>query len=111
MKALPSTAATRRVIKQEVAREMEQYQIQMQDDISRQMLAVMLYSLHVRFGFGKKRLREIFDEIDSTFSDMSGIGIVKPFDTDDLIARCKDDFGIDLMAEVHSVAPKVRDES
>ena len=38
-----------------------------------------------------------------------GVGIVKPFDTDDLIARCKDEFGIDLMAEVHSVAPKERE--
>lgn len=109
MKARPSTAATRRIVKEEVQREMTQYQIAIQDDVSRQLIAVMLYSLHVRFGFGKKRLREIFDEIDSTFSDMNGVGIVPPFDTDDLIARCKDEFGIDLLAEVHSVAPKERE--
>lgn len=43
---------------------------------------------------------EAFEEISSTFGDMSGVGIVKPFDTSDLIARCKDEFGIDLEKEV-----------
>lgn len=106
MKALPASRIkklARQAVEQEVGGIDElkrRLQDEIQTDIARQLMAVVLYSLAVRYGWGKVRLRRFFGEVSDTFSDMEGVGIVRPFDCDNLIERIKEDHGIDLIAEI-----------
>jgi len=106
MKALPASRM-KKLAKQAVAAEVgeldelkRKWQDEIQTDIARQLTAAVLYSLNVRYGWGRVRLRRFLDELDSTFSDMDGVGIISPFDCDDLIERIKQDHGIDLVKEI-----------
>lgn len=69
-------------------------------DITVQLLAAVLYTLNVCEGFGEKRLRRFFEELNGTFQDMAGVGFAGRFDADDLTDLVREKFGIDLKAEV-----------
>ena len=89
MKALvtPKQQLKPRVMKEverEYMRRYQEHQDAIQKDISVQLLAAVLYTLNVCEGFGKARLRRVFDEINGTFEDMSGVGFAGEFDCDDL---------------------------
>lgn len=106
MKALvtPKQQLNPRVMKEverEYMRRYQEHQDAIQKNISVQLLAAVLYTLNVCEGFGKARLRRVFDEINGTFEDMAGVGFAGRFDTDDLTELVRERFGIDLKAEVH----------
>ena len=106
MKALvtPKQQLKPRVVKEverEYMRRYQEHQDAIQKDISVQLLAAVLYTLNVCEGFGKARLRRVFDEINGTFEDMAGVGFAGGFDCDDLTELVRERFGIDLEAEVH----------
>lgn len=64
------------------------------------MIAVVLYSLHLR-GWRKKRLTRAFKDIAQIYDFMrSGIMNGQKFDSDDCIQFIKDKYGIDLIEEV-----------
>lgn len=100
----PPIMQTRKQFVEEVRREYEKCYGEHQNDIQKslvvQFMAVVLYTLNVCEDYGTKRLRRVFDEINSTFEDMSGVGFAGRFDTGDLVAHCKEKFGIDLVAEI-----------
>jgi hypothetical protein len=105
MKALvtPKQQLKPRVMKEverEYMRRYQEHQNAIQKDITVQLLAAVLYTLNVCEGFGKKRLRRVFAEINGTFEDMSGVGFAGRFDADDLTELVREKFGIDLKAEV-----------
>lgn len=100
----PPIMQTRKRFVEEVRKEYEkcyeEHQNEIQQSIAVQLLAAVLYTLNVCEDYGAKRLRRVFNEINSTFEDMSGVGFAGRFDTDDLVTLCKEKFGIDLAAEV-----------
>jgi hypothetical protein len=87
-------------VEREYMRRYQEHQNAIQKDITVQLLAAVLYTLHVCEGFGKARLRRVFAELNGTFEDMSGVGFAGRFDADDLTDLVRERFGIDLKAEV-----------
>lgn len=105
MKALvtPKQQLKPRVMKEverEYTRRYQEHQNAIQKDITVQLTAAVLYTLNVCEGFGAKRLRRFFGELNGTFEDMSGVGFAGRFDADDLTDLVREKFGIDLKAEV-----------
>ena len=105
MKALvtPKQQLKPRVMKEverEYMRRYQEHQNAIQKDITVQLTAAVLYTLNVCEGFGAKRLRRFFEELNGTFEDMNGVGFAGSFDTDDLTELVREKFGIDLKAEV-----------
>ena len=100
--------AGNRPLKQRVRKEVErefnaQYQAlqnDIQHNISVQLTAAIFYTLATWHGWGKKRLTRLMKEISTTFEDMDGVGFAGQFDTGDLVQKIKDDYGIDLNAEI-----------
>ena len=100
--------AGNRPLKQRVRKEVErefnaQYQAlqnEIQHDISVQLTAAIFYTLATWHGWGKKRLRRLMKEISTTFEDMNGVGFAGQCDTGDLVEKSKNDYGIDLNAEI-----------
>lgn len=90
-----------KMIRRESSRQYNELQSSVQKDISVQLLAAVLYTLNVCEGFGKARLRRVFDEINGTFEDMAGVGFAGGFDCDDLTELVRERFGIDLKTEIH----------
>ena len=108
MKALvtPKQQLKPRVMKEverEYARRYQEHQNAIQKDISVQLTAAVLYTLNVCEGFGEKRLRRFFAELNGTFEDMSGVGFAGEFDCDDLAEAVREKFGIDLESEIKVV--------
>lgn len=104
MKALYGKQAIKPRIAKEVDREYtrryQEHQNAIQKDIAVQLLAAVLYTLNVCEDYGKQRIQRVFNEINGTFADMSGVGFAGRFDGDDLTELCKERFGIDLKAEI-----------
>ena len=72
------------------------------NDIVPQILAVCMFTLKTRFGFGKKRMNNFYSDIQATLKLMLSNDAVfgKKFTTQDLIDMVKNDYGIDLDSEV-----------
>lgn len=108
MKALvtPKQQLKPRVIKEverEYSRRYQEHQNAIQKDISVQLTAAVLYTLNVCEGFGAKRLRRFFEELNGTFEDMNGVGFAGRFDADDLTELVRERYGIDLKSEIKCV--------
>ena len=108
MKALvtPKQQLKPRVVKEverEYMRRYQEHQNAIQKDITVQLIAAVLYTLNVCEGFGEKRLRRFFEELNGTFQDMDGVGFAGRFDADDLTDLVRERFGIDLAAEITCV--------
>ena len=88
-------------VEREYTRRYQEHQNAIQKDIAVQLVAAVLYTLNICEGFGKARLRRIFDELTGTFADMNGVGFAGQFDGDDLTDLVRERFGIDLKAEIH----------
>lgn len=99
MKALvtPKQQLKPRVMKEverEYARRYQEHQNAIQKDISVQLVAAVLHTLHVCEGFG---------ELNGTFEDMNGVGFAGRFDADDLTELVRERYGIDLKSEIKCV--------
>jgi hypothetical protein len=71
------------------------------NDVVPQILAVCMFTLKTRFGFGKKRINDFYTDISATLKLMLEGGVFgKNFSTQDLIDMIKNDYGIDLDSEV-----------
>lgn len=92
-----------REVEREYSRRYQEHQNAIQKDISVQLVAAVLHTLHVCEGFGEKRLRRFFAELNGTFEDMSGVGFAGEFDCDDLAELVREKFGIDLESEIKCV--------
>lgn len=108
MKALvtPKQQLKPRVMKEverEYTRRYQEHQNAIQKDISVQLTAAVLYTLNVCEGFGTKRLRRFFEELNGTFEDMNGVGFAGEFDCDDLTGLVRERYGIDLKSEIKCV--------
>ena len=108
MKALitPKQQLKPRVMKEverEYSRRYQEHQNAIQKDISVQLTAAVLYTLNICEGFGAKRLRRFFEELNGTFEDMNGVGFAGRFDTDDLTELVRERYGIDLKSEIKCV--------
>lgn len=108
MKALvtPKQQLKPRVMKEverEYTRRYQEHQNAIQKDISVQLTAAVLYTLNICEGFGAKRLRRFFEELNGTFEDMNGVGFAGEFDCDDLAEAVREKFGIDLESEIKVV--------
>lgn len=108
MKAnVPKFYTTKQMIKKEVAKEYDarykEHQLQIQTDIASQLTAIFLYTMKVNYGFGAKRLRQLFNDISSTCEDMNnGCEFVGKFDCTDLIKWVKKYADIDLKKEIET---------
>lgn len=107
MKALYGRQAALNNVKKLVRRECviqyDEIRKEIVKDIAEQLTAAALYTLNVCEGFGEKRLRRFFEELNGTFQDMAGVGFAGEFDADDLTALVRERFGIDLAAEITCV--------
>lgn len=104
MKALYGKQAIQNNVKKLVRRECiaqyDEIRKEIVKDIAEQLTAAVLYTLNVCEGFGEKRLRRFFGELNGTFQDMDGVGFAGRFDADDLTDLVREKFGIDLKSEV-----------
>lgn len=107
MKALYGRQAVLNNVKKLVRRECviqyDEIRKEIVKDIAEQLTAAVLYTLNVCEGFGEKRLRRFFEELNGTFQDMAGVGFAGEFDADDLTELVRERFGIDLAAEITCV--------
>jgi hypothetical protein len=62
-------------------------------DISKQLMAKVLYTLRTCYGFGEKRLKQFKENVDYMDS-LKVFG--KQYDNDDIIAELKEKYHIDL---------------
>lgn len=70
-------------------------------DISAQVMALCMLSLKHRFGFGKKRMKDFYDDVMATVDVMDKDSVFgKSFSTDDCIKTIKDLYEIDLDADL-----------
>lgn len=108
MKALYGRQAVQNNVKKLVRRECivqyDEIRKEIVKDIAEQLTAAVLYTLNVCEGFGEKRLRRFFEELNGTFQDMAGVGFAGEFDADDLTELVRERFGIDLAAEITCVS-------
>lgn len=89
--------ALKKVINQEWKSKEDEYFELCKKDISAQVLAVCMMSLKTRFGFGKKRMNDFYNDVMGTFEIMEKKAVFgKSFTTVDCINMIKDDYGIDL---------------
>ena len=67
------------------------------NDISAQVMALCMLSLKTRFGFGKKRMRDFYEDV-KCINDVMDKNIIfnKSFSPVDCIQMVKDLYGIDL---------------
>lgn len=96
----PLRQRVQKEVEQEVTRQYQEIQNTIQQDIAVQLTAAIFYTLATWHGWGAKRLKRLMKEITTTFEDMSGVGFAGKFDTDDLVEKIKNDFGIDLKVEI-----------
>lgn len=92
-----------REVEREYSRRYQEHQNAIQKDISVQLVAAVLHTLNICEGFGAKRLRRFFKELNGTFEDMNGVGFAGEFDCDDLAEQIREKFGIDLKSEITCV--------
>lgn len=75
--------------------EMDKYREQIHNEYADDIDAVILYTLHSQFGFGKERLRRFYDAVKSTRD-----GMVKRYEyEDDALFACKhklEEIGVDV---------------
>lgn len=105
MKALhagnrPLKQRVQKEVEKEFTRQYQELQNGIQKDIAVQLTAAIFYTLATWHGWGKVRLSRLMKEITTTFEDMDGVGFAGAFDTRDLVEKIKDDYGIDLNAEI-----------
>lgn len=67
-----------------------------------QYTAALLYTLAINYGWGAKRAARLLESIDSTYSDMDGVGFAKGYQPTDLIDWVRDHLGIDLEERVQT---------
>ena len=72
------------------------------NDIIPQILAVCMFTLKTRFGFGKKRINDFYSDMAGTLKLMLDNGAVfgRKISSQDLIDMVKEEYGIDLDKEV-----------
>lgn len=93
--------ALKKAINQEWKSKEDEYFELCKKDISAQVLAVCMMSLKTRFGFGKKRMNDFYDDVMGLFNIMEkGLIFGKNFSTVDCINMIKEDYGIDLDGRV-----------
>jgi hypothetical protein len=92
-----------REVEREYSRRYQEHQNAIQKDIAVQLVAAVLHTLNVCEGFGAKRLRRFFNELNGTFEDMNGVGFAGEFDCDDLAEEVREKFEIDLESEIKVV--------
>ena len=97
-------------VEKEVTRQYQEIQNNIQKDIAVQLTAAIFYTLATWHGWGKVRLSRLMKEITTTFEDMNGVGFAGKFDTDDLVEKIKNDYGIDLNAEIKCEPCKMKKE-
>lgn len=93
----------RKEVEREYTRRYQEHRNTIQKDVAVQLTAAVLYTLNVCEGFGAKRLKRFFEELNGTFGDMDGVGFAGSFDADDLTELVKERFGIDLESEIKCV--------
>ena len=98
---MKSHLTSRQAMKKTIDREWESKQNEFfelcKKDIVPQVLAVCMMTLKTRFGFGKKRMNDFYNDVTGTFEIMEKKAVFgKSFTTVDCINMIKDDYGIDL---------------
>ena len=89
--------ALRKAINREWELKQDEFFDKCKNDISAQVMAVCMLSLKTRFGFGKKRMKDFYDDVKGTIEIMDKDAIFnKSFSTIDCIRMVKDLYGIDL---------------
>lgn len=85
------TSAERKAMDKEIRRQIIEMDRKHSDDLD----AMVLYTLHVKFGFGKKRLREFYDAMSEEHNNL-----IKHYEMpDDFSWLCKrklKDIGVDI---------------
>lgn len=90
-------------VREAVIAEVKAEEQRIYEEAARQLTAAVLYTLQLSCDFGKKRIRRFFAELNSTYEDMSGVhGMVGGYEPTELIELCRERYGIDLDAEIHT---------
>lgn len=82
------------VAKEEIERQKKTVCVNCENNIGNQVLAVTLKALYVRYGFGKKRMEVIVQDVENLFSLCAVDG--KRFQATQAVKWLKDSMGIDL---------------
>lgn len=89
--------ALHKAIDQEWESKQDEFFDKCKNDISAQVMAVCMLSLKTRFRFGKKRMKDFYDDVKGTIEIMDKNAIFnKSFSTIDCIQMIKDLYEIDL---------------
>ena len=84
------------VVKAEAKRHTEQIYAQAHQDVSYQVIAVLLCVLHREFGFGKERLTKVKNLTEHEFMAMRTGILGKSYTTNDCVKFLKENYGIDF---------------
>ena len=92
-----SSKAIKKAVDAEWQNKEGEYFEKCKNDIIPQILAVCMMTLKTRFGFGKKRITDFYNDVTGTFEIMEKKAVFgKSFTTVDCINMIKDDYDIDL---------------
>ncbi len=87
-------------LKQEVVKEFKRQEQQLAENFTYQTVASILYILEKQFGFGKKRLNNVVDAIESLNSLQNNGIFGQTFDNLDLIEHLKTKYDIDVAKRI-----------
>ena len=69
-------------------------------DTTIQVASVILWALAIFEDFDEERLRKLMRSVTGLSEDMDGVSFVPPFTSDDCTRYLKENYGIDLDAEI-----------
>lgn len=97
-----SSKAIKKAVDAEWKQKEVEYFEKCKNDIIPQILAVCMFTLKTRFGFGKVRMNDFYTDVSATLKLMLSNGVLfnKSFSTQDLIDMVKSDYNIDLDGEM-----------
>ena len=99
-----------KAVADEISKAYPQMQNQIQEDVAKQVVAMVLKTLDEFYGWKKKRLSNFVDNLNIVCEEMEGTGFAKSYDADDLKVSMKKLYGIDLDEKIKTEPCVVKEE-
>lgn len=101
MNATKRILRTEREVKELVKAEVEKAYPEISRDVAYQTFAMTFLVLNRDYGFGRKRLQDLKDAIETEYWKMQAKPLGIEYNPDDVLRICKEKFGIDFMESLY----------
>ena len=101
MNSMKRILKSEKEIKAIVKQEVEKAYPEISRDVAYQTFAMTFMILNRDYGFGKKRLKDLKDAIETEYWKMQAKPLGIEYTPEDVLRMCKDKFGIDFMESLY----------